>query len=300
LNRSSIRSMMAPAGEAAARMLQLEVRGYTFDAAAAGDPRAPLVLLLHGFPQTRHSYRDQLPALAERGFHAVAPDQRGYSPGARPSELASYRMEELVADVLGFADALGAERFDLVGHDWGGQVSWLVAAHHPARVRSLTVLSRPHPAAFVAALRADDGQAERSRHHRAFDDEGMADRLLEDGARRLRRMLSGQGVATADVDAYVSALGTHAALDAALRWYRAAPESAAELRGHAVPAIQAPTLYVWGEQDATVGRAAAERSAQHVRGAYRFATVPGAGHFLTDQASERVTSELLAHLATRP
>jgi pimeloyl-ACP methyl ester carboxylesterase len=281
-------------------MLQLKVRGYTFDASAAGDPQAPLVLLLHGFPQTRHSYRDQLPALAARGFRAVAPDQRGYSPGARPSEPAAYRMEELVADVLGFADALGAHHFDLVGHDWGGQLSWLVAAHHPARVRSLTVLSRPHPAAFVAALRADDGQAERSRHHRAFDDEGMADRLLEDGARRLRRMLSGQGVAPADVDAYVAALGTRDALDAALCWYRAAPKSAPELRGQAVPSIQAPTLYLWGEQDATVGRAAAERSAEHVCGAYRFATVPAAGHFLTDQASERVTSELLAHLATRP
>jgi pimeloyl-ACP methyl ester carboxylesterase len=279
------------------RMLQLPVRGYTFEAAAAGDPRAPLVLLLHGFPQTHHSYRDQLPALAERGFYAVAPNQRGYSPGARPSELASYRMEELVGDVLGFADALGAERFDLVGHDWGGQLSWLVAALHPARVRSLCVLSRPHPAAFAEALRADDGQSSRSRHHRAFDDENMADRLLEDGARRLRRMLSGQGVGEHDVDAYVAALAARDALNAALQWYRAAPESAAELRGRAVPAIEAPTLYLWGEQDATVGRAAAERSAEHVRGPFRFATVPEAGHFLTDQASERVTSELLAHLA---
>jgi pimeloyl-ACP methyl ester carboxylesterase len=278
-------------------VLQLKVRGYAFEAAAAGDPRAPLVLLLHGFPQTHHSYRDQLPALAARGFYAVAPNQRGYSPGARPREVASYVMQELVADVLGFADALGAESFDLVGHDWGGQLSWLVAAFHPARVRSLSVLSRPHPAAFADALRADDGQASRSRHHQAFDDPSTADRLLEDGARRLRRTLSGQGVAEPDVDAYVSALASRDALDAALNWYRAAPASAPELRGRAVPAIIVPTLYLWGEQDATVGRAAAERSAAHVQGAYRFVSVPEAGHFITDQASERVTSELLAHLA---
>src|SRR5689334_614079 len=154
--------------------MRLTLRGYEFDADTAGDPRAPLVLLLHGFPQTSYSFREQLPALAARGFFAVAPNQRGYSPGARPKDVASYVMEELVADVLGFADALGAERFDLVGHDWGGQLSWLVAAYHAPRVRRLAVLSRPHPAAFASALRSDQRQAERSRHHRGFDDEQSA------------------------------------------------------------------------------------------------------------------------------
>ena len=278
-------------------MLQLNVRGLVFDAAVAGEPGAPLVLLLHGFPQTHHSWREQLPALAERGFYAVAPNQRGYSPGARPRERARYRTEELVADVLGFADALGAEQFDLVGHDWGGQLAWLVAAFHPERVRRLAVLSRPHPAAFAQALKSDGAQAERSKHHRGFDDEGMADRLLEDGARRLRRMLSSQGVGEADVDAYVQVLGTRDALDAALDWYRAARDSAPELRARDVPAVSAPTLYLWGDRDATVGRDAAERTAQHVSGQYTFEIVPDAGHFLTDDASGRVTAALLAHFA---
>jgi pimeloyl-ACP methyl ester carboxylesterase len=277
--------------------VQLNARGFTFDAAAAGEPDAPLVLLLHGFPQTRHSWRGQLPALAARGFHAVAPDQRGYSPGARPRERASYRTEELVADVLAFADALGAQQFDLVGHDWGGQLSWLVAAFHPQRVRRLAVLSRPHPAAFAHALKSDSAQAERSKHHRGFDDEGMADRLLEDGARRLRRMLSSQGVQEPDVDAYVRALGTRDALDAALDWYRAARDSAPELRARDVPAVTVPTLYLWGDRDATVGRDAAERTAQCCTGAYRFEVVPGAGHFLTDDASQHVTAALLAHFS---
>jgi pimeloyl-ACP methyl ester carboxylesterase len=277
--------------------MQLHVRGYSFDAAAAGDPSHPLVLLLHGFPQTHHSYRDQLPALAARGYFAVAPNQRGYSPGARPSDVASYPMQELVADVLGFADALGADRFHLVGHDWGGQLSWLLAAYHPARVRSLCVLSRPHPAAFAESMRSDDGQAARSRHHRGFDDPATADRLLEDGARRLRRMLSQQGVPAHAVDAYVAAFDSRAALDAALHWYRAGRGSAPELLGAAVPPIDVPTLYLWGDQDATVGRASAEATREHVRAAYRFEVVPGAGHFITDQASEAVTSALLDHLA---
>jgi pimeloyl-ACP methyl ester carboxylesterase len=210
---------------------------------------------------------------------------------------AEYRTERLVGDVLGFADAFGAEAFHLVGHDWGGQLAWLVAAFHPARVRSLSVLSRPHPAAFAGALRADGAQAERSRHHQAFDDPSMADRLLADDARRLRRMLAQQGVPPADVDAYVAALATREALDAALNWYRAARDSAPELRARAVPAIAVPTLYLWGDQDATVGRAAAEATAQHVTAPYHFVIVPGAGHFLTDQAGPAVTAALLDHLA---
>jgi pimeloyl-ACP methyl ester carboxylesterase len=162
-------------------------------------------------------------------------------------------------------------------------------------VRSLSVLSRPHPAAFAAALREDGAQAERSRHHTAFDDPRTADRLLEEGARRLRRAL--QGVAEADIAAYLTAFDSREALDGALNWYRAARDSAPELRGRAVPAIDVPTLYLWGDQDATVGRAAAERTAEHVSAAYRFEVIPQAGHFLTDQAGERVTAALLDHLA---
>ncbi len=276
--------------------LQLHARGYVFDAASAGDPRHPLVLLLHGFPQTHHSFRDQLPALAARGFFAVAPNQRGYSPGARPTDLASYATEHLVADVLAFADALGAERFHLVGHDWGGQLSWLVAAYHAPRVRTLSVLSRPHPGAFAEALRSDGAQAKRSRHHSRFDDPSTAERLLEDGARRLGRMLRDQGVSAGDTEAYLRAFDSCSALDAALNWYRAARDSAPELRARAVPAIDVPTLYLWGDADAAVGRAAAERTAEHVRGLYRFVVVPNAGHFLTDQASDLVTSALLEHV----
>src|SRR5476649_69022 len=138
---------------------------FTVDIAspASGAP----VLLLHGFPETRHMWRHQVEALGRRGYRAIAPDQRGYSAGARPSEVADYGTELLVKDALALMDALGAPRFHLVGHDWGGQIAWLIAAGHAERLRSLTVLSRPHPAAFARALQEDIAQAERSRHHRA-------------------------------------------------------------------------------------------------------------------------------------
>src|SRR5262245_28346611 len=145
-----------------------------FTATIGGPADGPLVLLLHGFPQTRHSWREQVPALAAAGYRAIAPDQRGYSPGVRPdvADLSAYAVDRLVADVLSLAEAAGRgapARFHLVGHDWGGHVGWLVAARYPERLASLTVLSRPHPAAFRRAWQDDaDGQRYRSRHHRAF------------------------------------------------------------------------------------------------------------------------------------
>jgi len=277
---------------------ELSANGLRFTSDVAGDASAPLVLLLHGFPQTRYTWRHQLPALAAAGYRAVAPDQRGYSPGARPSGALHYGVDALVGDALALADALGAQRFHLVGHDWGGQLAWLLAARQPERVRTLTVLSRPHPAAFARALASDPRQSERSKHHRAFQDPNTASRLIEDGARRLRRMLRDQGVPDADADAYVVPLSSHDAIDAALNWYRAAFGGASALAGATVPPVRVPTLFLWGDADATVGRPAAEATREFVASAYRFVVVPGAGHFLTDQAPAAVTKELLAHLAS--
>jgi len=279
------------------RTQEISANGLRFTVDLAGDAGAPLVLLLHGFPQTRHTWRHDLPALAAAGWRAAAPDQRGYSPGARPSGVEHYGVDALLADALGIADALGAPRFHLVGHDWGGQLAWLLAVRHPARVRSLAVLSRPHPAAFARAMASDSAQSERSKHHRAFQDPKTADLLLEAGARRLRGMLRAQGVPDADIDAYVTPLASRAALDAALNWYRAAFAGSSALALKDLPPARVPTLFVWGDADATVGRIAAEATREHVDAPSRFVVVPGAGHFLTDQQPEPVTKALLAHLA---
>jgi pimeloyl-ACP methyl ester carboxylesterase len=275
---------------------------WTFAVDTAGSPDAPQVLLLHGFPQTSHTWRDVLPALARAGYYAAAPDQRGYSPGARPSGVAAYATSYLVSDVLALADTLAASgthsRFHLVGHDWGGQLAWLTAAQFPERIRTLTVLSRPHPAAFAAAFASDPAQAERSRHHRAFQDPDTARLLLADGARRLRRSLEDQGVPAGVATAYLERLGSEAALDAALNWYRAAATGGSSgLAARDVPPVTVPTLYLWGSRDATVGRIAAERTAEHVTGPYAFEVIEGAGHFLTDDAGEQVIAALLAFLA---
>ena len=285
-------------------MLQVQkittASGLAFDAWIEGPADGELVLLLHGFPQSRHTWREQVRALAAAGYRAVAPDQRGYSPGARPDpgDLANYHFDRLVGDALDIA-AICADprrRFHLVGHDWGGQVAWGVAARHPRRLASLTILSRPHPTAFIAALEAPDGeQKHRSRHHRAFLDPATTHLLVEDGARRLRRNLMAAHIPAAAIDDYVSVLGNPAAMEAALAWYRAQVGLRASLGSVAVP-----TMYIWGDADETVGRMAAEGTASYVSAPFRFEVLPGIGHFSTDQAGPRITELLLDQIRQFP
>jgi pimeloyl-ACP methyl ester carboxylesterase len=272
----------------------IPANGLVFTADVAGPANGDLVLLLHGFPQTRHAWRAELRALAAAGFRTCAPDQRGYSACARPGGIEAYRVENLVADALAIADALGAERFHLVGHDWGGQLAWIAAAQNPERVRTLSVISRPHPAAFARALKDDPEQANRSRHHRTNLRAEATDEMLADGAARLRAALARQWVPETDVAAYLATLGERAALDAAVNWYRAAASSG--LAAADVPPVRVPTLYVWGDADATVGRPAAEGTRKFVDAPYRFVEVPGVGHFVTDQAPEVFPPLLLSHL----
>jgi pimeloyl-ACP methyl ester carboxylesterase len=254
---------------------------------SGGEP----VLLLHGFPETRHMWRHQLAALGAAGFRAIAPDQRGYSSGARPAEEGAYATDLLTADALSLMDALGHGIFHLVGHDWGGQLSWLIAAAQPERLLSLTILSRPHPAAFARAMKEDTQQSNRSGHHRAFREADAVARMREAGLKPLRDALVRQGVPAAETDVYVNQLLEPGAIEGAMNWYRASGIGAAE-----TPKIATPTLYVWGTDDATVGRRAAELTAEYVTGPYRFVEIEGAGHFVVDQQPDRISALLLEHI----
>ncbi|MEM7140228.1 MAG: alpha/beta hydrolase [Actinomycetota bacterium] len=271
----------------------IDLGALSFIADVGGD--GDLVVLLHGFPHSRHTWRHELPALVDAGFSVCAPDQRGYSAGARPTEIDDYRVELLMADVLGLADARGADRFHLVGHDWGGQIGWCLAAHHPDRVRSLAVLSRPHPQAFIRAFSTDPDQAARSSHHRAHQRPEATDDWLADGASSLRSLYAAWGVPPATAATYLETLGERDALDAAINWYRAAPRS--EITPGDLPAIDVPTLYVWGTADATVGEIAATGTSDFVTGPYRFEALEGFGHTVPDEEAGVFTALLLEHLA---
>ena len=267
-----------------------------FDALVAGPDSGPLVLLLHGFAESFHTWRSQLDALATAGYRAVAPSQRGYSPGARPDvhDTANYAFDKLMGDAMDIASACGgSRRFHLVGHDWGGSIAWGIADKYPERLASLTVLSRPHPVSFNKALAMADGeQAKRSSHHRWFLEADAVPRLLADDLRWLRERLAANGVPPEASARSVAVLGNAVTMEAALTWYRAR----GAIRGPLGP-IRVPTLYIWGDADDTVGRAAAEGTADYVAAPYRFEVLPGGGHFTQDQMPATVNALLLTYLA---
>jgi pimeloyl-ACP methyl ester carboxylesterase len=274
--------------------------GQTFDTLVAGDSGAPLVLLLHGFAESMHCWDAQLSALAAAGYRAMAPSQRGYSPGARPDigDTANYHIERLMDDAMAIvaSSGYGDRRFHLVGHDWGGSIAWALADRFPQRLASLTVLSRPHPNAFNRALQMPDGdQAHRSRHHKAFLEPGAADVVLADNAKWLRERWAAAGVPAAAMEAHLAVLGNRAAMEAALAWYRARGAIRSPLG-----AIRVPTLFVWGDADDTVGRVAAEGTVDFVAAPFRFEALPGGGHFAADQMPLRVNELLLHHVAAYP
>lgn len=274
---------------------QVTVGELVFDVRTAGPVDGPVVLLLHGFPQTSYEWRHQLRALGAAGYRAVAPDQRGYSPGARPADVADYDIVNLVDDVLRIADALGADRFHLVGHDWGAAVSWGVARAAPDRVISLTPVSIPHPDAFNEAL-CDPGscQSSASGYFDTFIVPDSESILLANDSAFLRAIYA--GLPDKDVSVYIQALGTKEALGAGLNWYRANITDR-KFQGPSVGSIDVPVMFIWSDGDAAVCREPAQSTADFVSGPYRFEVIEGVSHWVPELAAERVSELLLEHLA---
>lgn len=228
------------------------------------------VVLLHGFPDFWYGWRYQIPALAEAGYRAVAPDLRGYNASDKPEGVDAYRLDAVGRDILGLLDVLGEERAHLVGHDWGGVVAWWVAAHHPERIRRLTVVNAPHPLAMRRALRGPR-QLLRSWYMVLFQIPGLPERVFrafdyELVERIMRRDIRRRDVLhETDFVQYAEALSRPGALRSMLHYYRAAfREEVRRLLPWAsrrIPArsgawaIQAPTLVVWGERDPWLGTA---------------------------------------------
>jgi pimeloyl-ACP methyl ester carboxylesterase len=275
-----------------ASLERVDVGDLTFDVRADGPEDGRPVLLLHGFPETSLSWAAVTPLLTSAGLRTYAVDQLGYSPGARPADVGAYAMPNLAQVTADLMTALGAPVADVVGHDWGANAAWALAAWHGDRVRSLTAVSVPHPTAFTAAFRSDPEQKERSAYIRLFWQEGKAEEvLLADDARRLRRMFGGV-VPEESVDEYVAVLSAPGALTAALNWYRAMSSATP------VDDVAVPTTYVWSDGDVAIGRIAAEGCAAYVTGDYRFVEIPGVSHWVPEEAPEALAGAILDRIAS--
>ncbi|WP_226887245.1 alpha/beta fold hydrolase [Nocardia brasiliensis] len=277
----------APAGLDAVR---ISTDVGVFEAVSAGPAQGREVLLLHGFPELGIEWDQQMGALAAAGCRAVAPDQRGYSPGVRPGRIEDYRLDLLVSDVWAIADALGWRRFDLVGHDWGAVVAWVAAADRPARIRSLTAVSVPHPAAFADALRNDPAQQQASGYMNRFRQPSPIpeDAILAGGPPKL------VGVPEWKSAEYFRRLAEPGALTAALNWYRAN-----DFEGYRTP-VTVPTLFLAATDDRMVAMSGIQATRDWVTGPYRLEVLAGAGHNIPEYAAVATSAHLLAHVLSVP
>lgn len=269
--------------------------GLTFDIDDSGGD-GDVVVLLHGFPQTKESWGRITPALAAAGYRVLAPNQRGYSPGARPTRRRDYAIGPLTNDVLALADAVEAKRFHVVGHDWGGAVAWSLAGGHADRVASVTSLCTPHTSAMARAM-VTSTQLLHSWYMAVFQLPGLPEWLAtsERGGKFFAKSLSDSGLPVEDAAASVAMLRDGAARGA-FNWYRGLPFSPASGPG----TISVPTLYVYGTGDFALGRAAADLTARYVTGPYRYEVLDGVSHWIPDTAAEVTGGLILEHLAAHP
>jgi pimeloyl-ACP methyl ester carboxylesterase len=275
--------------------------GLTFDVHELGPPGGDPVLLLHGFPQRGDSWHAVATRLADSGFRTLAPDQRGYSPRARPAGRDAYRLGEMVDDALAVVDQLvgPAARVHLVGHDWGAAVAWRLAARHGERIRSLTAVSVPPPAAYLRSL-FTTRQGLASWYVYAFQLPWLPERLLAAKGPFSRRFVAalrrtGQSKEAAQRDA--AGLADPAALTAAINWYRgmfSAPP------GDPDPPVRVPTLFVWSDGDTALTRQSTELVHKHVAGPFRYAELRGVSHWIPDEAPDQLADLVLEHMKEHP
>jgi pimeloyl-ACP methyl ester carboxylesterase len=267
-------------------VVRVPARGLTFDVRVGGPAGGRPVLLLHGFPEHALMWDGLAGRLHELGLRTFAPDQRGYSPGARPPEVGAYAVPEVAADGPAILDALGVTGpVDLIGHDIGAYAGWYLAGHHPGRVRRYVAMSVPHPVSYGRALAEDAEQQRKSAYIQVVRRPGTGERaMLEDDGAALKAAFAGSGLTDAQVAAYVAPFQDDGALTPVLNWYRAMR------RDTPFPAVAVPTTYLWGSEDLAVSRAAAEGCGRHVTGPYEFVELPGVSHWMVEQDLDGVAA----------
>lgn len=262
------------------RLTQFSNDGLTFDVADSGPVEGPLVVLLHGFPQRATCWRRVSDRLNNRGYRTLAPDQRGYSPRARPRGRSAYRLSHLVSDVEALMRRVDAP-VHLVGHDWGAVVAWACAARAPSLTRSLVTVSVPHPRAFRRSMLTST-QPLRSWYAAAFQLPVLPETVAQKAPALVEASLRRSGMAEDAVARFRREMVEDGALGPALAWYRAVPFDRSPLAADNL--VRVPTTHVWSDGDVALSRRGAELCGDYVRAPYRLAVLKGVSHWIPEEA----------------
>jgi pimeloyl-ACP methyl ester carboxylesterase len=257
----------------------------------SGDP----VILMHGFPETSHMWERLMMLLATNGYRCLAPDLRGYSPGARPKDITSYGIDKIASDIIAITDSVGFEKIQLIGHDWGAGCGWTVLELAPNLVNSWSALSVPHMQAWDVARKTDKDQKKKGGYMKLFQlpllpelgfgialgIKGLPDKLYKYSSPE-------------EVKEYVRVLKTKDAREAAFNWYRANNELLIPYHD-----VSIPTLLIWGNEDIAFGRSGIEATAKYMKGKYELLELK-AGHTLIQEKFHEVSTAILRHLQEHP
>lgn len=309
----------------------VDVNGVRLRVTEAGERGAPVVLLVHGFPDLAYAWRRQIPVLAEAGLHVLAPDQRGYGGSSRPAAVTDYDIVALTGDLIGLLDEVGAQRAVVVGHDWGAIVAWHLPLLHPDRVAAVAGLSMPpvpRPRrAPTAALRRRFGEHFFYMLH--FQSPGVADAEMDrDPATTLRRIMSATDPGDAAAAARMHAPGPEGFIDritepgelppwlsrgefdhyvaefsrtgftGALNWYRNLDRNWELTASPPATTITVPALFLGGSADPALTVNDPARAREVAVGDYREVMIDGAGHWLQQERPREVNAALLEFLST--
>ncbi len=272
----------------------IEANGMTFRARELGEGTP--VLLLHGFPETSRMWAPLMERLAAEGFHCLAPDQRGYSPGARPADVSEYTFDHFAMDCFGIMDAMGWERAHLIGHDWGSVAGWAAVGIEPQRVLSWTPMAVPHIGAFGKAILENEDQQQKSGYIQFFLQVGTAEEALSANDFQALRNMYASTHPQDEVDDYVSVLSEEGALTAALNWYRGTRGIRPDRdEGVEWGTVATPTLHIWGKNDMAIGRDATMACRDYMTGPYELLEID-CGHWIVQEAFEEIVGPIVEHL----
>lgn len=268
--------------------------GFTFEVTDSGPADGEAIVLLHGFPESRDAWDEVAPLLNGAGYRTLVPNQRGYSPGARPKKRSAYALPKLARDIVALLDQAGVERAHVVGHDWGGAVAWQLAANHAARVITATSLATPHPRAIFQAMTRST-QLLKSYYIFLFQFPVLPERAFTGPLRqRTWDTMRRSGLTEDYVARYQQLFAERGMARGAINWYRGALLTSP--RG--VGVISVPTLYVYGTDDFALGRKAADLTADYVTGPYRYEVLDGVSHWIPEEVPETTAELVLDFIAS--
>ena len=264
---------------------------FIFNCRVSGiENKGEAVILLHGFPETSRMWYQLMPILANEGFKVIAPDQRGYSKGARPSQISDYTIDKLSKDITDIADAFQLEKFHLIGHDWGSAVGWYTVSINADRIISWTALSVPHLDAFFESIATDKEQQQKSQYMSFFKKPILPELYFKIfGYKYLKDIW--RKSSTLEIEKYLEVFKQRGTLKDSLNWYRANINNSNNLIGN----IETSTLILYGIKDMAIGEKSVDESAKYLKGEYNIEKLD-VGHWLIQESFESVSNSILKHL----